>query len=167
MLEHTKREMLELYETYCDMVYRICFLHLKNENDAYDAVQETFLKLMQHKKKFKGEEHAKAWLITTASNHCKDVLKSAWRKKRIDAEEAILENMPDKEYLANKEMENAVLDALIQLPEDYKNILYLYYYEGYQLNEIAKMLHRNASTIRSRFSKAKQLLRNHLEKEIG
>ena len=165
MYQRTKQEIIELYEWYCDMVYRNCYLYLKNTQDAYDATQETFLRLIQYHKKFHCSEHAKAWLLVTSSNYCKDVLKSSWRKKKVDCEEVIMEHYLHTQQPSNQEQLDEVLAALIELPERYRIILYLHYYEGYQMKEIAKLLHKNASTIRSRFSKAKRLLRERIKED--
>lgn len=78
----TKEQMEEIYRCNCDMVYRVCLLQLKHEQDALDAVSETFVRLFQKKPDFADTEHEKAWLIRTAINYCKDVQKSFWKRKR-------------------------------------------------------------------------------------
>lgn len=166
MFVRTQDETLKLYETYCDMVYRICFLYLKNQQDAKDAVQETFLRLIKHPKKFENEAHAKSWLIVTASNYCKDVLKSFWHRKQVDGESFLLtEFSSNNDVPSNQELLDEVLYAVMRLPDQYKTIIYLYYYEGYQLGEIANILHVNPSTLRSRFAKAKLILRDTLRED--
>ncbi|MCI9446402.1 MAG: hypothetical protein HFH36_03210 [Lachnospiraceae bacterium] len=98
-----------------------------------------------------GEEHEKAWLIRTAINYCRDVMKSSARKKQACLEERKLfagEVVPE-EYAE-------VYGTMLELPEKYRVLLYLYYYEGYTLKEIAGMLKANASTLRPRFAKASQ-----------
>ena len=165
MVQRTQQEIIELYEQHCDMVYRNCYLYLKHAQDAYDATQETFLRLIQYRKKFKSSEHAKAWLLVTSSNYCKDVLKSSWRKKQSDCESIVMEQYMQAGQPSNQEQLDEVLFVLMELPERYRTIVYLHYYEGYSLKEIAKLLHKNASTIRSRLSKAKQLLRERLKED--
>ncbi len=154
----TQQEILELYEKYYEMVWRICLVRFGNSHDAYDAAQETFVRLMNYGKSFHNEEHEKAWLIRTAVNYCKDVLKSSRRKNEICFEsgepieaEAIAEGYTD------------VYEAMMDLPEQYRVVLYLYYYEGYSLKEIAAMLKTNASTLRSRFAKVKELMKGYLQ----
>ena len=80
-LLRTDKEITQLYETYVDMVYRLCFTMLKNRFDTEDTVQNTFMKLMHHTKPFDSTEHEKAWLIVTASNTCKDTLRRASRRE--------------------------------------------------------------------------------------
>ena len=79
----TKDYFHEKYECYCDMVYRICMLYLKNESDARDGLQDIFLKMWEKQPVFENASHEKAWLISTTKNYCLDVLKSSWHKKRV------------------------------------------------------------------------------------
>lgn len=154
----TQQEILELYEKYYEMVWRICLVRFGNSHDAYDAAQETFVRLMNYGKSFHNEEHEKAWLIRTAVNYCKDVLKSNHRKNEI-----CLESGEPIEAAAIAEGYTDVYEAMMDLPEQYRVVLYLYYYEGYSLKEIAAMLKTNASTLRSRFAKAKELMKGYLQ----
>lgn len=79
-LLRTDEEITQLYERYVDMVYRLCITILKHKFDAEDAVQTTFIKLMHYNKPFANAEHEKAWLIVTATNTCKDMLRRASRQ---------------------------------------------------------------------------------------
>ncbi len=154
----TEQEIKEVYERYVDMVYRICFAYLKNIYDTQDAVQDTFVKLMKYKKEFQSEEHRKAWLIVTSSNLCKDRLKHWWnRRENIAAYESI-EGTPGLEV-------DETLQAVLSLPALYKITVYLYYYEGYTTDEIAKILRKPGSTVRNRLSQARKMLRKKLEGE--
>lgn len=157
-MKRTQEEILNLYDKYYDMVWRICLMQLGNMQDAYDGTQETFIRLMNCSKVFQDEEHAKAWLIRTAANYCKDILKSSWRKKQICADwTEVMEGalVPDA-Y-------NEVFEAMMELPKKYRIIIYLHYYEGYSLKEVADIIKVNASTVRSRLAKAKSLMRGYLE----
>lgn len=157
-----QEETLKLYDLYSEMVFRICFIHLKNRQDAYDAMQETFLKLIQNDKSFDSEEHAKAWLITVSSNVCKNMLKSFWHKNRADDDALLLLSQEDT---AEEADHSEVLEAVLCLPQKYKDLVYLHYYEGYSIEEIAKMTEKKASTLRSRLSRAKALLKDYLINE--
>lgn len=146
----TEKEITEIYNRHVDTVYRVCFSFLKNRAETEDMVQETFLRLIRCGKRFENERHEKAWLIVTASNLCKDTLKNWWRKH---------EDIEDFLHLeSGTPMENPVLDAILQLPEDYKDAVYLYYYEGYTTAEIATHCRCAEGTIRSRLSRAKKQL---------
>lgn len=143
------------------MVYRLCFAYLKTATDTEDAVQNVFIKLMKYEQAFKNEEHEKAWLIRCAANHCKDVLKSAYRKRTdFDIPEVADERADDTTT-------SDVYDAVLNLPEKYKDCVYLHYYEGYKTDEIAKILEKPSSTVRSYLSEARSLLRTALGGEMN
>ena len=153
----TQKEILESYEKYYEMIWRICLVQFGNSHDAYDGTQETFVRLMNYNKSFRSEEHEKAWLIRVAVNYCKDVMKSSRRKNEICLEsgEPLENGIVPEEYAE-------VYETMMELPGEYRVILYLYYYEGYLLKEIAEMLKINDSTLRSRFAKAKELMKEYL-----
>lgn len=146
----------DIYDRYFDTIYRICFLYMKNETDTLDAVQETFLRLMQSKFMEYSEEKTKAWLIVTASNYCKKQLGHWWRKKREVFEETVLENRGEQTL-------HPVVEAVQALPKKYRTLIYLYYYEGYKTGEIGSMLGIPASTVQTRLAKARKLLKWEIE----
>lgn len=152
----TGEEIEEIYNRHIDTVYRVCFSFMKNAADAEDMVQETFLKLIAGNRKFQSENHEKAWLIVTASNTCKNALKH-WRRKA--------ENIEDYTMLLDSAsaLEDTMLPAILALPVKYKEVVYLYYYEGYQTPEIAKMLHCSDSTVRNRLARARKYLKKTMD----
>lgn len=154
-LLRTNKEILEIYDRHADTVYRVCFAYMKNAPEAEDMTQETFLRLISHEKPFENQRHEKAWLIVTASNLCKDALKKWWRYS---------ENIDDYTYLTQESPEtgNEVLDAILALPPDYKDAVYMYYYEGFSTVEIARHLNCPESTVRSRLSRARKQLQTML-----
>lgn len=145
----TDEGFMEIYNRHVDTVYRVCFSFMKNAADTEDMVQETFLKLISCKKRFTSKEHEKAWLIVTASNTCKDELRRF--KRRFQYISACLKT-------ENGGQGEGMSELILSLPSKYKEVVYLYYYEGYQTSEIAEMLHVNASTVRNRLSRARKLL---------
>ncbi|MDO5153541.1 MAG: RNA polymerase sigma factor [Eubacteriales bacterium] len=151
----TNKEIMEIYDRHVDTVYRICYAYMKNAPEAEDMTQETFLRLMSCRKAFENQRHEKAWLIVTASNLCKDTLKKWWRHN---------ENLDDYDDLPQNDRETSsiVLDAILALPQDYKDAVYMYYYEGYTTAEIARHLKCPESTVRSRLSRARRQLMNTL-----
>ena len=159
-LLRTDREIAEIYERNKKTVYRVCFAYMKNTADTEDAVQDTFFKLIKSGTAFKGEEHEKAWLIRTATNICKNVLRNWWRRR---------ENLDDFEHhQGNKNIENGdVLSVVIGLPDKYKTVVYLYYYEGYSSVEISKILGKPQSTIRNHLHEARIVLREKLGGEFN
>ncbi|MCR5737946.1 MAG: RNA polymerase sigma factor [Eubacterium sp.] len=151
-----EQEFTEIYYRHVDAVFRLCFTYLKNKQDTDDAVQEVFLKLLNYKGAFESEEHRKAWLIVTASNYCKNFLKHWWRKrKNIDDYTEIIGG-------ASYEVDE-MMELVLALPDKYKTAVYLYYYEGYDSAQIAKMLNKPAGTIRSHLSTARKMLKKEME----
>lgn len=155
-LLRTDEEWNELYNRQKNTVYRLCFAYMKNYADAEDALQETFIRLVRRAPVFENETHEKAWLIRTASNVCKNMLRSPRRRA---------ENIEDYRELraADDAAGNDVLNAVLALPEKYKTAVYLYYYEGYSSVEIARMLQKPQSTVRTYLGKARELLKSELD----
>lgn len=151
----TDEEIEEIYNRHVDTVYRVCFSFMKNEADTEDIVQETFLKLITSEKQFQSESHEKAWLIVTACNTCKDALKH-WRRR--------VENIDDYPSIeAASPLEgDGMLHAVFALPVKYKEVVYLHYYEGYRISEIAKMLHCSDAAVRNRLLRARKFLKKYL-----
>ncbi len=140
---------------YSGLLLRIAFVRLKSTADAEDAVQEVFLKLIDKAPRFKDENHEKAWLIRTTINLSCDMLRSSVRK-----------NVPLDERIALPQDEkNQILFAVKSLPAKYSTAIHLYYYEGYSIKEIAKILALPAATVGTRLSRARALLKPILEKE--
>ena len=147
-----KAEFLEVYSRQVDTVYRVCYSFMKNKADTEDLVQETFLKLLSTGKTFENERHERAWLIVTASNLCKDSLRKLWRRH---------ENIDDfLDLAADEKQEDSVLEVIFQLSNDYKDAVYMYYYEGYTTVEIAAHLHCPEATVRSRLMRARKQLQS-------
>jgi len=148
----------EIYERRFDMLYRVCFSYMKNVADTEDVVSQVFEKLLKNGLAFKSVEHEKAWLLRTAINQCKDYLKNLRRS---------FANIDDYENLEAKNAlpDNELLKAVLELPERYKDVIYLYYYEGYSSAEVAAILKKPQSTIRSHMREARILLKGVLEDE--
>jgi RNA polymerase sigma factor, sigma-70 family len=153
-MEAQDSEFIGIYKRNLSMVYRLCFMFLKNTADADDAVQSIFLKIIKHKMTFNNNEHEKAWLIVATRNHCKDILKSWWKSRRVD-----LAELPDKTYWENNERDKEVLEKLLRLPEKYRTVLYLYYIEDYSIKEISKLFNRRESTIQTQLSRGRERLK--------
>jgi len=150
-LLRTDKEIAEIYERQKLTVYRVCFAYMKNQADAEDAVSDTFFQLIKTGTPFESEEHEKAWLIRTATNICKNVLRHWWRKR---------ENLEGYENLQGKDdvETDDVFNVVMGLPDKYKTVVYLYYYEGYNSVEISKILDKPQSTIRNYLLEARNIL---------
>jgi len=155
----TDKEFAELYERNVRRIYQICFMHLRNAADAEDAVQSVFLKYIRSGKAFSDCEHEKAWFIVTAQNHCRDVFRLSWWRSRP----VCIDDVADLAAEGTNEEYAELSEALLRLPRKYKDVLYLYYFEGYAVKEISEILKRNENTIRSQLIHGRKRLKLDLE----
>jgi len=151
---HTEQDIIDVYQRQVDMVFKICYSYMKNIADSEDAVSNTFMKYIQSPKTFDTFEHEKAWFILTATNVCKDLLKQFWRRHQY-----LDENTVTKLEIFSVD---STLEAVLKLPAKYKTVIYLYYYEGYQTEEIARILHKSPSTVRNQLARARKILKRKL-----
>ena len=144
-------------ERYGDMLYRLCLIMLKNEQDAQDAVQETIIRYFLKAPPFRDGEHEKAWLLRVATNKCRDMLRYRQRHPQTDPEflDGAASAFPD----------SGILEALTTLPEKYRLVLTLYYIEEYRIEDIAGIIHRTPSAVKMRLQKGRKLLEEIYRKE--
>lgn len=148
-------ELIEkIVEKYANMVYRIALTRTGTIENAEDVFQEVFLKYSEKKPQFYNEEHEKAWFIRVTLNLSKNLKNSAWNKRTI----TLAEN-----YYFSNDKENEIFLAVCELPENYKTVIYLLYYEKYKVKEIAEILHKKEGTIKTWLSRGRQLLKNKIE----
>lgn len=140
--------------TYGDMLYRLAYQYTRNSSESEDIAQDVFVAMLK-KMPFKSEEHLKAWLIRVAINKSKNYLKSA-RKKVLSLDENI-------DVAGPLLKEDDGLEELNLLPEFDRSVIYLYYYEGYSVREIAKMTGKSANSINIRLSRSREKLKTLLE----
>lgn len=159
-LLRTDEEITDIYNRYVDTVYRIALMLLKNVPEAEDVTQTVFIKLMTSGLQSENDEHMKAWLIVTAQNTCKDLIKGWWRSKRVDSE-----CMAEQTY-SPEALHSNIWSKIAELDDKYKLPVYLHYYEGYKTEEIAEMLKVNHATLRTRLRTAKKKLKLLLEEDI-
>ena len=152
----SEQEVTSAIDRYSDLVLRLCTVHLKNSADAEDIFQTVFLKYALSNKQFESPEHEKAWLIRVTANACKDLLKSFSRKNIIPMDEiaAYAPAVTPEQY--------SVMEAVWSLPRNYREVVYLHYYEGYTAPEIAGILRKNPNTVYTHLFRAKELLREML-----
>jgi RNA polymerase sigma-70 factor (ECF subfamily) len=149
----------ELIEMYSDMVYKIALVQMKNRDNADDIFQEVFLRLVKNLSKIDSQEHAKAWLIRVTLNCCKTYFLSSWYKKTTTLEDNLFsENIFE-------EQESDLLEAVMKLSPPYRNVIHLFYYEGYSIAEISTILKKKENTIKSHLFRARNLLKEQLGKE--
>ena len=145
-----------IVNTYSNMLFRLCFTVLRNNADAEDAVEDTFLKYITKSPCFRNEEHTKAWLIRVATNICKDMYR--FNKKRDYI------SFDDLFNYSKAEENNELLEEVMNLPVKYKTVIYLFYIEGYKTDEIAEILSISSPAVRKRLQYAREKLKFQYEK---
>lgn len=154
MQQFNRDEAERLVRTYADLILRLAYTYLKSTHDAEDICQNVFLKLLTGGYTFDSAEHEKAWVIRATANACKDSLRAAHR--RCVGLEAVAE------AAAPEAPDSAVLDAVMALPQKYREAVYLHYYEGYSVREIAKLLGRSEAAVSAHLSRGRKSLRTTL-----
>lgn len=152
MNQHDKEYFRQIYERNVNDVYKLCFSYLKNSHDSEDAVSMVFCRMMQKCPNFENTEQEKAWLMVTACNECKSILRSMKRHPKVD-----ISDIPETAMTENYE-KSEMLETIMELDEKYSSVLYLHFYLGYSLTEIAKITKQNTSTVRSRLFYGKKRL---------
>lgn len=155
-LFRTDKELKEIYDRNFSSIYRISYMYMKNKFDAEDIVQNVFIKLIEKNKQFENFDHEKAWLIITTINTCKNHFKTWWNRN-ITFEEI---------EKASYDKSDELLEFILNIPEKYKEIIFLYYYEGYSTKEISELLKKKESTVRSLLKRSRDLLKEILKEEI-
>ncbi len=143
-----------LVQKYSSMVLQIAYQYSFNKSEAEDITQEVFIKLYNNIKKIKNEEHIKAWLIRVTINLSIDYNRNYWNKNTTSL---------DENYKYFDEETKDVFNELKKLTPEYRNIIYLYYYQGYKINEISEILSMNQNTVSSYLTRARKELKHILE----
>ncbi len=152
----TDAEFEAFYERHWKYVYRLCYTYMRSSAEAEDCTEDVFVKVFTGEFQFNDEIHERKWLTVTAMNLCRDRLKS-WKHKAVTP----LDDEPEP-AAPEPEDHSDVLEAVQSLPVKYKDVIWLYYYEGYQTEEIAQILGSPPSTIRNRMRDARRLLKDKL-----
>ena len=143
-------------EAYADAILRLCLTYSLTREDAQDICQTIFVKLLTEPRQFESAEHERAYVLRMAANACKDLLKSPWRKRRVSWEETPEIPVFDRPGQA------ALYREVMALPEKYRTVLNLFYYEELSVREIGTLLGVEASTVTTRLARARKRLRERL-----
>ena len=147
-------------EEHADMVYRLALLKTGQPADADDVFSEVFLRLVKYRHKIKSAEHLKAWLLRVTINCCHRHQSSAWRRKVFSRETYGRE---EPEQLQAFPSESPVFQAVQALPQAYRDVVQLYYFEQYTVRETASILGRPEGTVKSLLSRARGQLKDFLQ----
>lgn len=154
-----KQKAARLVENYGDMVYRLAYAKTENRHDAEDVTQEVFLRLLRKgPEKFDSDDHAKHWLLRVTVQRANDLFRTRSRRRKLPLEAAQAVCAPDREYTGE------TLSAVLQLPEDLRIPIHLYYYEGLSIAQVAHVLGKSEGAVKTRLSRARSKLRELLTK---
>lgn len=147
--------VLELFDRYADMVYRIALSYLRSPQDAEDIVQTVFLQLFAEELTiYAGREQA--FLTKITINRCKNVLRASKRHETVSLDEVVLPVQPE---------DWDVFRAVMELPEKYRTVVSLHYFEGYSFREISEFLHIGISAVSMRLHRARSILKKQLGRD--
>lgn len=145
-----------LIERYCDRLFAAAFSVCKSAADADDIVQETFIAYHTSDKEFESEEHIKAWLLRVAINKAKNLTRSFWHRNAV----------PLEEYMETLEFESddsaGLFREVMALPDKYRIVIHLFYYEDYSVREIASVLKLTETAVKTRLSRGRDMLKKKL-----
>ena len=145
-----------VFDKYCDTVYRLAYARVQNKFDAEDILQTVFLKLCREKCAFNDAEHLKAWLLKVTLNSSKNLLKSGWFR--------FTEGLNDS-ITAPKHETGEVYSEVAKLPVKYRTVIHLHYFEGYSCSEIAEIAGTTEATVKTRLKRARDRLKDTLKGE--
>lgn len=154
-----RQPVQELAASYQGSLFAAAFNVCKNAQDAEDVVQDTFVQYYTTKKEFESEQHIRAWLMRVAVNKAKNVNRTFWRRNKISIEdymETLVFETPAAETL---------FETVMQLPEKYRIVIHLYYYEEYAVREIAQILKLSESNVKIRLSRGRAMLKETLKED--
>ena len=155
-MKQTVQELVALYQ---NSLFAAAFNVCKNAQDAEDIVQDTFIQYYTVKKEFDNEQHIRAWLLRVAINKAKNTNHTFWRRNKLSLEdymETLTFETPQSENL---------FETVMQLPEKYRIVIHLFYYEDYSVREIADILQLSESNVKVRLSRGRSLLKKVLKEE--
>ena len=156
----TRNEVFTLaVQRYSDAVYRTAVHNCRCTADAEDVVQDVFEKLLHYNGIFESEKHLKAWLLRVVVNQARDLTKSFWQRNRVAWEEHMNE-LPFEEP-----EDSRLFEAVMRLPDKYRIVIHLFYYEDYAIAEIAQILKRREGTVKSQLNRGRKLLKTMLMEE--
>lgn len=155
----TEREFEKTVRDYSDMIYRISLNILRSSEDSRDVMQNVFMRYLRKGDSLQSEEHKKAWLIRVAINESKRICSSRAKGDCVSLE--TLTDIPDFENRACEDLYSHIME----LPEKYRTVIYLYYYEDYTSKDISKILRIPEATVRTRLSRARESLRNMIQED--
>ena len=152
-----RQSVQELFEKYQNNLYIVACNICKNAEDAKDVVQDTFIQYYSFKKEFESEQHIRAWLMRVAINKAKNKISTFFRRNSLPLEDYI------QTLTFESEESSELFEAVMSLPDKYRIVIHLFYYEDYSVNEIADILKLTQGNVKVRLSRGRLMLRHTLK----
>lgn len=149
----------EVFRKYGDRIFSAAFSICRNKADADDVVQDTLIRYYSRSNDFESEVHLKAWLLRVAINRAKDITASFWQRNKVSWEEYM------NELPFEQPEDSQLFEAVMGLPEKYRTVIHLYYYEDYDISEISGILRRPKGTVKSQLDRGRKLLKTSIQEE--
>lgn len=166
---NSKDDFEKVLELYGKTVYRLAYARTGSVHDAEDVLQEVFLRYAKNEITFNDENHRKAWLLKVTSNCSKSLVTSSWNRRRYDADiesgavngfDTISNAAEDAERNSRNKL---IRSAVLKLPEKYRAVIHLFYFEGMSVEEISRIEEISISSVKTRLHRARKILKEHLE----
>lgn len=154
-----REKYIEVVERYANAVYRVAHQYCGNRSDAEDVTQNTFIKLLQSNKKFDTEEYLRRWLFRVAINEAKNLNMSFWKRRMVSLEDPEV----GMSYDFSTEEQSQLYEAVMQLPAKYRLVIHLYYFEDYNIKEIAEILRIKETTVQTQLMRARGKIKEILK----
>lgn len=158
-MKGNNKQIERIVKIYSEFLLHLVLHDTCDRSEAEDIVQNTFIKYLQKAPEFKDEEHEKAWLIRVASNQVKDVHKSWWRRNTVGMKEDIIQ------YPCEEDQPFQLLSYVRKLSKHSRHAIYLFYYEGYSVSQIANIYQVSENTVSSWLYRGREKLRSMMEGE--
>lgn len=166
---NSRDDFEKVLELYNKTVYRLAYARTGSVHDAEDILQEVFLRYVKSGMVFNNEDHRKAWLLKVTSNCSKTLVTSSWNKRRTDADIEAgavsgLDSVGDIAKDAEKNSRKALVRKSVStLPEKYRIVVHLFYFEDMSIEEISNIAEISISTAKTRLHRARKMLKERLE----
>jgi RNA polymerase sigma-70 factor (ECF subfamily) len=160
----TEEQFEEKYYLYSQQLFNVAYGYIRNVQETEDILQNVFIKFLEYNKEFKTSNDELYWLIRVTINESINFVKSSHKKKIVLSDEIVLSTSNKTKEEVDKVLINSFIDLL---PEKYKTVLILFYFEKLKTAEISELLSINEATVRKRLERARSLLKNKMEEYNG
>ncbi|MGP4062926.1 sigma-70 family RNA polymerase sigma factor [Halobacillus sp. H74] len=165
-IQDNEQAINEIMESYGQSILQLVYSYVKDKSIAEDLTQEIFVKCYKNLHTYNGQSKIKTWLWRITINHCKDYLKSWYKRKVIISEEKVMgvenNHSSTEEEVMQDFVDGELVSTIMDLPTKYREVIYLYYYEDLTTREIAQVIKKSENTIKTRLKRAKVILKEQL-----